>query len=745
MNADADPPRSGPQAVPLRLHRALLPDYNRKAATFWWTMVVLGTGVLAVAGQRVATQLTALQLAQVAIGVVMASLAGMFPLRIPGSKNSFAAGEIFIFTLLLLHGPAAATLASAGEALVGSWRTSKRWSSRIASPAMAAVAMFCAGALLEGALTGLGGRAQAGTVAVLLATTAFALVYFVLNTLLVTLVPRLKRNEKLLPSDLFGNFGWIGVAYSGSASVAVLVYLTVQHAGPGVLLAAAPIIALLLSTMHLFFRQQEAGEAMRRSQLDAMEREQEQARRHMQELQQIAFHDSLTSLPNRRRLLQLLEAALQRAKQYPDDAFALLFLDFDRFKLINDSLGHSAGDEFLVQVGRRLQEHVRPTDVVARLGGDEFAILVQGQGCADYAVRLAERLVDMLTVPVRLSGTEVSATASIGITSSCIGYQEASEVLRDADIAMYRAKAAGKARYALFDVGLRSSISVRMTLEAELRAVLAEAQNDRCGGKRGIGSSPSPGLSVEYQPLFSLATGQLIGFEALARWLHPRMGPVGPGTFVPIAEESGLIVELTDFVLHQACQQLKRIQAVMPGAERLTMHVNISSSDITHKGFVPRVTRAIAAAQLRPSQLTLELTENILMSSLEGALPTLGELTALGFRFSVDDFGTGASSLSHLSRLPVDSLKIDRSFVHKLDDPANAGVVKAIVFLAHTLGKTVVAEGIETAEQLKRLCAMGCEAGQGFHLSRALPGPSVEAALRASRLEAQDAPAVVRH
>jgi diguanylate cyclase (GGDEF)-like protein len=721
MNTGPDPDTAAMPLPWVRLHRALLPDYNRKAAVFWWSMVALGALAVGFSLHRVASQLTPWHGLQVAAGVAVAMLAGLFPLRIPGSKNSFAAGEIFIFSLLLLHGPAAATLAAAGEALVGSWRTSRRWSSRIASPAMAAVSMLAASSLLEAGVAPFGGRHAVDTVALLLATTAFSLVYFVLNTLLVTLVPRLKRNEKVLPSDLFGNFGWIGVAYSGSASVAVLVMLTVRHAGPAILLAVAPIVALLLSTMHLFFRQQEADAAMRRSELQALEREQEQGRRHMEQLELIAFTDSLTGLPNRRRFLQLLQGAVQRVKQQPENEFALLFLDFDRFKLINDSLGHAAGDEFLQQVGRRLQQHVRPLDAVARLGGDEFAILVEGPACSDYAVRLAGRLLDVLALPVALQGTEVSASASIGITVSTIGYDEPSEVLRDADIAMYRAKATGKARYELFDVALRAKVSQRLTIEGELRLALAVGQQ----------------LSVEYQPLFSLSSGDLTGFEALLRWQHPKLGTVSPATFVPIAEECGLIVKLTDFVLHEACQQMARLQAVMPGGAPLTMHVNISGVDITHKAFVQRVTRAIAAAQLRPPQLTLELTENILMSSLESALPTLTELTALGFRFSVDDFGTGCSSLAHLSRLPVDSLKIDRSFVSNLDDPADAGVIRAIIFLAHTLGKRVVAEGIETAEQLKRLCAMGCEHGQGFHLSKALPGPTMVSALRAARFSPQ--------
>jgi len=706
-SSDLPAARSGLVA---RLHAGLMPDYNRKATAYWWTVVVLGAVTIAFAASAVTTRLSASQCLQVMIGVVVAMLAGMFPVRIPRSKNSFAAGEIFIFSLLLLHGPAAATLASAGEALVGSCRTSKRWTSRIASPTMAAISMFCSGSLLESALGALHSRGWDNAAVLMGATTAFALAYFVLNTLLVTLVPKLKRNERLALSELFGNFGWVGIAYSGSASVAALVYLTFQQSGVGVLIAAAPIIALLLSTMHLFFRHQEADEAMRKSRLDAMEREQEQAQRHMEELQNIAFRDSLTGLPNRRHFHELLGQAIARGQDDARHQFGILFLDFDRFKLINDSLGHSVGDEFLVQISQRIQHHVRPGDVVARLGGDEFAILVEGTGCVDYAVALAERLLGMLRQPLQVAGTEINASASIGITSSAIAYADPGEVLRDADIAMYRAKSAGKARYAMFDVGLRTEISQRLLLEGELRAALAAGE-----------------LGVEYQPLFSLATGTLTGFEALARWEHPQLGTISPATFIPIAEESGLIIALTDLVLHRACRQLRRCQEMGDEGKGLTMHINISGNDIAHKGFISRVTRALAESGLKPQDLTLELTENILMARLEDALPMLAELHTLGVRLSVDDFGTGCSSLSHLSSLPFDSLKIDRSFVQDLTRGSNAAIVRAIVFLAHALGKSVVAEGIETRGQFEQLCAIGCESGQGYHMAPSLTSQRVEA------------------
>jgi diguanylate cyclase (GGDEF)-like protein len=500
------------------------------------------------------------------------------------------------------------------------------------------------------------------------------------------------------------------VAYSGSASVATLVYLSFQQSGVGVLIAAVPIIALMLSTMHLFFRRQEADEAMRKSRVDAMEREQEQAQRHLQELERIAFRDSLTGLPNRRQFHELLALALQRVRDDPVRQFGVLFLDFDRFKLINDSLGHSVGDEFLVQIAGRIQQHVRPGDVVARLGGDEFAILIESASCVDDAVALAERLLAMLRQPLRIEGTEINASASIGITTSAVAYADPGEVLRDADIAMYRAKGAGKARYAMFDVGLRTEISQRLLLESELRSALAREE-----------------LSVEYQPLFNLSTGALIGFEALARWNHPRLGSISPATFIPIAEESGLVIALTDFVMLRACLQLKRCQEASSEDSGLTMHVNISGNDIAHKGFVARVTHVLAEARLRPQDLTLELTENILMARLEDAMPMLTELHLLGIRLSVDDFGTGCSSLSHLSRLPFDSLKIDRSFVEGMSRGSNTAIVDGIVFLAHALGKSVIAEGIETRSQFNQLSAIGCESGQGFHMAASMSAKHVDA------------------
>jgi len=837
-----------------RLHAGLMPDYNRHATTYWWVMVMLGAAVM-VHTLRELAALPAADWLQVGTGIGIAMLAGFFPVRVPRSKNSFAAGEMFIFLLLLLHGPAAATLAAAGEGL-GSWRTSKRWTSRIASPAMACIAMWLAGSLLQAGIVRLQALGWYGAGPLLLATMVAAVLYFLVNTVLITAVPYLKRSQWPTLREMFGNFGWVGISYAGSASAACLLFLTFQQSGIGVLMAAAPIIAMLLTTLHYFFRQQEADESARRNELVAAERESELAARHMRELEvserrfhsafthasigmalvamdarvlqvnaalrsllgmaagqgvegrdfndfvdtgdaphlnlrlaqlhaqqvasftidlrlrhaqgqdvwaavhgslfsevgsttpclilqvqditarrqaeaglhHIAFHDSLTGLPNRRRFHEQLAQALQRVHSEPKRQFGLMFLDFDRFKLINDSLGHAVGDEFLQAVARRIREQVRPQDVVARLGGDEFAILAEDLDSERYAVTLAERLLDALRLPMQIAGTEITTSASIGITFSGMGYDTPEDMLRDADTAMYKAKAAGKARYALFDTALHTEVAHRLRLEGDLRRALAAGQ-----------------LSVAYQPLYDLATERVTGFEALARWNHPDLGAVSPVTFIPVAEDAGLMLPLTDFVLRSACAQLSAWQQRDPSFAELTMHVNVSGNDIAHAGLVARVNSALVESRLQAQHLTLELTENILMERLEAALPALSELRRLGVGLSVDDFGTGYSSLRHLSSLPVDSLKVDRAFVNDLQRGSkDAAVVRAIVLLGNSLGKNIIAEGIETAQQMAQLTQMGCSTGQGFHLSRPLAPELVERMLDGFVAQAHSARSAAR-
>ncbi len=433
-------------------------------------------------------------------------------------------------------------------------------------------------------------------------------------------------------------------------------------------------------------------------------------RRHAElEVHHRAFHDKLTGLPNRERFHETLRLAIADAHTGLGRSFAVMFLDFDRFKLINDCHGHGVGDEFLERASARLAGCLRSGDMLARMGGDEFAILAVGLNRDRDAEDLAQRLLQALREPLQLSTMAITASVSIGITFSSIRYTHAADMLRDADIAMYRAKSEGKARYAVFNVQLHAELADRVRLEAELRLALQEQA-----------------LSLVYQPLVDLHSGRLKGFEALSRWTHAVHGPLSPAVFIPIAEESGFITQLTDGVLLQACAQLRAWQQLFAGLDELQVHVNVSARDVADPVFALRIRQALQSCGLAPRHLVLELTENILMVQLSAVIGTLHALRTLGVGLSVDDFGTGYSSLSHLSVLPIDSLKIDMSFVkHLRAGSKEEAVVRAIVLLGTSLGKEVIAEGIETLEQMELLRDLGCDAGQGYYMARPLPAEGI--------------------
>ena len=430
-------------------------------------------------------------------------------------------------------------------------------------------------------------------------------------------------------------------------------------------------------------------------------------------LHHVAFHDSLTDLANRNCFIERLHAAVERNRSDADLGFAVMFMDLDRFKLVNDSLGHPAGNALLCEVARRLSRAVRPGDLVARLGGDEFAVLLEHVQEPEDAMALAQRLQQVLSAPMVINGTEVVPAVSIGITFSDLGYRSADEVLRDADLAMFEAKADGSRRVSLFNQGMHDRVAEKLRLEGDLRRAIGEGQ-----------------LTLVYQPLFRLAPYELIGFEALARWTHPERGVVSPAVFITLAEESGHIEALTAWVIDQACGQLAAWQATHPALAVLGMHVNISGRDLTSATLVPRVRDVLQRHALAPSQLTLEITETTLMGKLKDVLDTVHALREAGVKFSIDDFGTGYSSLAYLSTLPIDSLKIDRSFVAGMSDkPQNVEIVRAVLTLGRSLGQTIIAEGIETATQLAMLEQMGVDVGQGYLLARPLRADQVPALL----------------
>jgi diguanylate cyclase (GGDEF)-like protein/PAS domain S-box-containing protein len=783
-------------------------DYTPAAKRYWWTTVFLGVWALVYAIAKVA-QLEGMLLLQVLVGAAVTAIVGLFPVRIPGAKTAIAGGEIFIFLMMLVYGAPAAVLAAALEGAVASWRSSKRWTSRIGTPAMASLAMLICASAFDAA------RAQLGTIgfsggALLAVLLVFAALYFVANTLLTSTLIALKRGAPLAPRRWLKDMGWIGLAYLTGASIAGVLFMSFEQFGLAALMVSVPLIAMFLSTLHYYFQHKETTarhveelkesesrfhsafthaaigmalvttegkfmqankafcdmlgrsaaellsanlpELVNKDDLGALQapvdklvkgelktvhtelrgvhrdgsdvwmalnislardwqfrthnlivqaQDVSARRRAEAELYHNAYHDSLTQLSNRAHFDEQLNRAIVRVQRHPEQRFAVMYLDFDRFKMVNDSLGHKAGDELLVNVARRLRSMLRPTDVLARLGGDEFAILAEDLNRQRDAAELAERIQKELLKPVQLGAMEVTVSASIGITFSTNNYQTSDQIIRDADIAMYKAKSKGKSQYALFDASLHQQVTAQLKLESDLRRALGHGQ-----------------IYLDYQPICSLRDRKLIGFEALARWNHPERGLLEPAEFIPVAEETGLIVPLGNWVLAEACRQMREWKSIRASG-LLGMSVNVSSLQLSHPDFVSHVSLALQAAEMKPSQLTLEVTESVLMNGIENAMSTLNALRQLGVTLSIDDFGTGYSSLSYLATLPIDAVKIDRSFIEKMSREGNGGeIVRAIFRLGQALNKQVFAEGIETGAQLKLLEELGCEFGQGFLLSR---------------------------
>jgi diguanylate cyclase (GGDEF)-like protein len=433
-------------------------------------------------------------------------------------------------------------------------------------------------------------------------------------------------------------------------------------------------------------------------------------------LRRNAFHDSLTGLPNRLMFMDRLGQTVERLKQDPTYQFAILFLDLDRFKVINDSLGHLVGDELLIGIARRLERCVHNTDMVARLGGDEFTVLLENIPNSDEAAKVADRIHEELAVPFNLSGNEVFTSTSIGIAMSSPDLERAEDLIRGADIAMYRAKASGKSCHELFDTEMHDEMVSLLQLENDLRRAIDRQE-----------------FSLYYQPIVSLSSGRIAGFEALVRWNHPTQGLIGPGSFISIAEETGLIMPLGEWVLREACQQLRQWQFKFSHLWPMTVSVNLSGRQFSHPGLIDQLRHILEETGLSANFLKLEITESVIMENTEAALGMLAKIKEMGLQLSVDDFGTGYSSLGYLYRFPMDVLKIDRSFISRVDvDGEKLELVRTITTLAWNLGMDVVAEGVETTKQLAQLKALKCEYGQGHLFSRPICAKDMEAFLSQS-------------
>jgi diguanylate cyclase (GGDEF)-like protein len=656
-------------------------------------------------------------------------------IKVPRVNTTITVADSFVFLTLLLYGPEAAVIVAAADGLSAGRHLSKRWITVLFNAAAAGSAAFITGViarLVFGAAFHVDTQSLS-TSLVLLSTVAVS--QYAAHTWLVAICMACKSDRPLWQT-WSRHYLWSSLTYFIGAFVAGGIIKLETTVSFYAVLAPLPIISIIYFTYEKYLEDIRATAAQaERAERERAEAEHaraeaerlraEQAEHHVEELNRYvekleragreleesrehfrhaAFHDALTGLPNRSLFTDHLRVALRRAHQNEKYLFGVLFLDLDRFKNINDSLGHPCGDELLKLVARRLEACIRQTDMVARFGGDEFAILLDAIQDASDAVRIAEKVQQVLSEPFKLASHEAITTASIGVALSTSGYTEAEDIVRDADTAMYRAKDRGKARCEIFDTAMHTRAVTLLRLESDLRRALEKDE-----------------LCVYYQPIVSLASGELHGFEALVRWQHPERGIVSPDDFVPLAEETGLILPIGLRVLRDACNELRKWQQYSLSNRDLIMSVNLSGKQLMQLDLIERIEEVLRESQINPWHLKLEITETVVMENPELAAVTLAKLRSLGVRLSIDDFGTGYSSLSYLNRFPVDTLKIDRSFVMSINAAdENLQIVKTIITLAGNLGMQVVAEGVETEEQLDQLRSLKCQYGQGFLFSKPL-------------------------
>ncbi|CAN1211212.1 EAL domain-containing protein [Tumidithrix helvetica PCC 7403] len=432
-----------------------------------------------------------------------------------------------------------------------------------------------------------------------------------------------------------------------------------------------------------------------------------------------ALHDALTGLPNRNLFMDRVEQTLKHSKRHSGYLFAILFIDLDRFKMINDSLGHATGDRFLQAIAKLLESCLRPSDTVARFGGDEFTILIDDIQDPSEAIVIAERILNKFLTPVDLGDQTIFTSASIGIVISTKDYSSGADLVRDADIAMYCAKSLGRGRYILFDSEMYEQNLKLMQIDSDLRYAIERQE-----------------FELHYQPFVALETNKLVGFEALIRWRHPERGLVSPAEFIPVAEDSGLIVAIGDWVMHEACQQLRKWQTLFPETTTLKMSINLASHQVRENNLIEKLDRVLAETGIAGSALCLEITESTLMDRSELAIDKLRQLRTRNIQLSIDDFGQGYSSLGYLRRFPINTLKIDRAFIDRMAaDAENLEIVRTIVVLAKTLSMSVVAEGVENQQQVMMLKQLDCKFAQGYFFSRPLPVSALEQAIATKILE----------
>lgn len=714
---------------------------SRKSKIFSWSFIAIGAMVCSVALFFLPYGKLDLRFAILAVFTV--ALGSRMSLQMPRSKVHITMGDAMIFLTFLLYGGETAIVLATAEAFSTSFQLRRTGVISKIETVYLNAALF---ALATGGTYGVylicpqifGSALNYNRPSEFIALLGgLALVQFAFNTTFAALAASARNNanfwqtwnEKCFATSIASIFG---------AIVAGVIYKIIADFDVSAIAVLAAIIGLIYLTYRRYLsaieRSQKQAEQAELERAEAERRRAEESQNHIAELslhiaeqdrisealrqskerfQHAALHDALTGLPNRAFFFEQIKFVLERSKHNLNNGFCVLFMDLDRFKNINDSLGHAVGDKLLIKVARRLEKTVRQGDTVSRLGGDEFAIVLTEINDADGAVNFAQRISRAISQPFKIDGHQVFTAPSIGIALGNNEYETPEEILRDADIAMYDAKE-NRTGCSIFDRELRVRAVNTIKLETDLRYAVEREE-----------------FRVFYQPIISLESGYLAGFEALIRWMHPERGMISPAEFIPIAESNGQIVPMTNWILWQACSQLSRWRWRSAANRSLLISVNLSTKHFTQPDLVDQVKHTLQETGLDARCLKLELTESAVMDNAEEATRVLQRLRQIGVQLSIDDFGTGYSSLSYLHKFPIDTLKVDRSFVSRMGaNGENCEIVRTIITLAQNLGLDVIAEGVETVDQIEKLRELGCRYAQGYLFAKPLPQEEIDALMK---------------
>ncbi len=690
-----------------------------------WITVALGAGAIGYSLFRFPFATIDLSFLAFTAGAIIFTT--FLQVQLPRTKIHFTISDSVIFVALMLYGGEVGILIAAVESAYTSFNLKRkglmiRPRTLLLNCAIASVTTFVTVSVARTFFPTIKSIAENGTPTEFVALMSLMVsTQFLVNSIFVAVFAAIRSNKHVWKVWYDYCLNALLMFLTGGF-LAAIVFKALHHLEPVLIVVALGVAVVVFLTYRRYIDEIKTSAAK----AEQSERDRaEQAERHIEELQHYireqektseelrdsrekyrhaAFHDLLTDLPNRNLFIETLKFLLQKYKRTPNRTFAVLSLDLNRFKTINESLGHSVGDRLISHVAKRLSTMVRENDLVARFSGDAFGIIINDIAMVDDAVQLAQLIERRLQKPFTIAGRQVFTSVSIGISVCNSTYDEAEDILRDADIAMYHAKQNAK-EYVVFDPMMHMRAVTLLQLETDLRSAIDRDE-----------------LSVYYQPIVDLATMRLIGFEALMRWNHPQRGIIPPSEFIPVAEETGLIVPLTLWILERSCSQTVEWQKRSPENENLMISINLSGKHFGHAEMVEQVRRIMVETTIKPATVKLEITDSAVMENAESAIALLKRLRSLGLQLSIDDFGTGYSSLSYLHRFPIDMLKVDRSFVGTMEDGTENGeIVRTVIALGKTLGLNIVAEGIETIHQLHQLRILGCEFGQGYLFSRPVP------------------------